>query len=501
MLTALLAGVAASCNSSDDDYYFEFDASDYSAVTLSSFSLQKNDSVLMYIDTVYFSVDINKAEVFNADSLPKGTDISRLQVVIGLPSVSEAKLIVPSKEGKEVPDTINYLENPNDSVDFSQGPITLRVVSLDKNTKLDYKIKVNVHNMVPDSLWWNQTASFALPGGVTNPTDNGVVEIDGQVISFVTNGGKTVRSVSANPATGIWSSDMIVLPSDAVVGSVAAADGNLYMTSTSGVLYKSLDKGINWSSTGTSMHHIYGGMENTIVGARKNADGSWTHVTYPASVETAVPADCPISATSASVTYTTEWAAEPMMIVLGGRCADNSLTGHVWAFDGGQWADITQEGIPAAEGVTMVPYFTFRLATSWVATKQTVLLAFGGKCADGTLSKTTYVSVDRGVHWTKAGKLLQLPDYIPAMWKMHGIVAESELTSRAAGSGWTLTGDRPLDGWYTPIYNSSNSRAVTPITSWDCPYIYLFGGLEADGSMSTTVWRGVINRLSFKPLQ
>ena len=85
------------------------------------------------------------------------------------------------------------------------GPITLRVVSLDKNTKLDYKIKVNVHNMVPDSLWWNQTASFALPGGVTNPTDNGVVEIDGQVISFVTNGGKTVRSVSANPATGIWS--------------------------------------------------------------------------------------------------------------------------------------------------------------------------------------------------------------------------------------------------------------------------------------------------------
>ena len=45
------------------------------------------------------------------------------------------------------------------------------------------------------------------------------------------------------------------------------------------------------------------------------------------------------------------------------------------------------------------------------------------------------------------------------------------------------------------------SRAVAPITSWDTPYVYMFGGYDASSRLYDQLWRGVINRMTFKPLQ
>ena len=55
-----------------------------------------------------------------------------------------------------------------------------------------------------------------------------------------------------------------------------------------------------------------------------------------------------------------------------------------------------------------------------------------------------------------------------------------------------------IPAWLTPV--TDGSRAVTPVTTWECPYIYLYGGDNASGSLNPQVWRGVINRLTFKPL-
>lgn len=45
-----------------------------------------------------------------------------------------------------------------------------------------------------------------------------------------------------------------------------------------------------------------------------------------------------------------------------------------------------------------------------------------------------------------------------------------------------------------------NSRAIKPVTSWECPYIYLIGGVNEYGELNNNIWRGVINRFTFKPL-
>ena len=44
------------------------------------------------------------------------------------------------------------------------------------------------------------------------------------------------------------------------------------------------------------------------------------------------------------------------------------------------------------------------------------------------------------------------------------------------------------------------SRVSKPVTSWECPYIFLFGGKKADGTLQPHVTRGVINRFTFQPL-
>ncbi|MDE7443730.1 MAG: hypothetical protein K2M65_06190, partial [Muribaculaceae bacterium] len=69
-----------------------------------------------------------------------------------------------------------------------------------------------------------------------------------------------------------------------------------------------------------------------------------------------------------------------------------------------------------------------------------------------------------------------------------------------SSSIWTAMHDRELPKWFQPVY-PMGSRAVSPIEQWECPYIYVFGGYDADGKLQNTVWRGVINRLSFKPIQ
>lgn len=94
---------------------------------------------------------------------------------------------------------------------------------------------------------------------------------------------------------------------------------------------------------------------------------------------------------------------------------------------------------------------------------------------------------------------MQLPDYIPAMAYSQGIVSDTTIHGRSATSSWTefSTGEVPM--WWA-ISDTSMSRVSQLPTEWQCPYIYLFGGVDAEGTLYNSIWRGVINRLTFRPL-
>ncbi|MDE5840878.1 MAG: hypothetical protein K2H49_08160, partial [Muribaculaceae bacterium] len=69
----LIAGVS-SCNKATEtteELYMPA-----SSVAVTAFSLKPKSGSKVKLDSVFFSIDLNKGVIFNADSLPVGTDVT-----------------------------------------------------------------------------------------------------------------------------------------------------------------------------------------------------------------------------------------------------------------------------------------------------------------------------------------------------------------------------------------------------------------------------------------
>jgi hypothetical protein len=498
ILSIIIAAFSA-CNSSDD----ETTTYVYSNTAITAFSLAADDSVLENLDSVYFSIDLINARIYNADSMPYGTDISKLVVNITTSSCSALEITIPRENQEDT--TINYLTNSTDSLDFSLGRASIHIVSYDGSASRDYDLRINVHKIKPDSLYWNDLALRTLPSALSNPTDQKTVEYQGKMVCLTSSsaGYSIVTAINpGNETADTWTTNQISLDFTPVISSFAATDDALYLLSSNGTLYSSTDTGLTWSSCGgATWTSLIGGYESALIGVQ-NINGSYYTVSYPDGNAIATKADFPISGSSAPIVFTTKWNITPQLMIIGGRTASGELTGDTWGFDGYTWAKISQTSCPALEGMTMFPYFTFRTNTdNWAVSEFTTWIALGGINADKEAQKTVYISLDQGMNWKEADDLLQLPDYVPAMYGSQTLIFSTTMTesARSSLSPWSYYASKELPRYWTITTNSS--RATTPITSWDCPYIYMFGGYDANGTLYDTLWRGVINRLTFKPLQ
>lgn len=494
MLAAIVAMAVFSCNSNEDDS----DVWAYTSVAVEGFSLNADDSVLVNLDSVFFSIDLNAARIYNADSLPKGTNITKLVPKISTTSVGSVELIV--HRGAPLGDTTyNYLADQHDSIDFSHGPVTLRIKSQDLTYSRDYEVKVNVHNMKPDSLYWNRSARRALPTTLTAPVAQKAVAIGDKALCLTVDAsGAACMAVAGNPSER-WTMSEVTLPARAVVSSLTAvADNALYITTADGALYVSGDDGASWIATGVVMHSLLGAYEGNLVGTRRNNDASWTITSYPVVKEYPAPSAFPVEGSTTLISYTTDWSDASVAVTSGGRRADGALTGATWGYDGSVWAPLSGSALtslPAAEGYAVVPYFAYRTTTTWRVSRQTCLLAFGGKTVDGLNSKV-YISRDRGITWKLCDDLMQLPDYIAPFAYADVLVFDSTM-GEAVSAAWTEMPARGLPVWWQTV---PQSRATEAVTTWECPYIYIFGGMSETGALSNNVWLGAINRLTFKPL-
>ena len=479
------------CNSDSDD----IDTSS-SNVMVSGFSLVENDSVLANLDSVFFTIDLVNAKIYNADSLPYGTDVSRLVTNITTNGSSVAELHVPRPGQSDT--IINYLKNSTDSINFSNGPVKFHIVALDKKTSRDYTISVNVHKVKPDSLFWNKLSVNKLPANLTNPAVQKTIQYKGDAVCISGSHPEYTFATIDNPANFVWSKTDFTFPFTPNVNSLAATDEALYILDNEGNLYTSTD-GMSWEACNAQWHHIYGGYGNKLVGV-KHIDGSFYHVTYPETTSILVDEDCPISGTSPFVYYSNEWSVSRQAFTIGGRCIDGSTTGDMWGYDGEAWCKVSQKGIYPREGVAFFSYKTFKTNTNnWSVTEYPTLVAFGGFDAEGYPGKNVFISLDMGLNWKLADDLMQLPDYIPSMGNAQALVYNKTLQSRSSESAWVDYPSKQLPFWWK-IESPIQSRVSQMPNSWECPYIYLFGGYDSSGYLYNTIWRGVINRLSFKPV-
>ena len=370
-------------------------------------------------------------------------------------------------------------------------------------TKRVYTVKVNVHEMLPDSLYWNRLARRDLPSIGGRVAQQRTVKYKGSAYCLMNEGESYTLATIDNPANNVWTKQELALAFTPDVRSLTATDDAAYILATEGNLYSSYDL-ISWQPCGVAWKSITAGYLDKVLGVAADG-GVLTHVAYPAiagATLDAVAKGFPVAETSDMVVVDSQWNINPIGLVTGGTDADGNVTGDTWGFDGTRWAKVSTFAIPPHTGMVMVPYTTFEVGADWKPREYPTLIAFGGQLPDGTNDNTLYISRDNGVNWNRGDSLLQLPDYIEKVANADAVVFTSRLSvdSRSAADEWTYMPSVKLPAWYHIVTGVPASRATQPVTEWDCPYIYVFGGVTPTGALSNNIWRGVINRLSFKPL-
>ena len=481
-----------------------------SSTAIASFSLKDNSKILTNLSKVFFTIDLNNALVFNADSLPYGTDVRKLLVNLGTSGENKVEISYIQADSLKLT-TIEYSTSSRDSINFTQ-PVTVKVTSVSQTYTREYNIKVNVHKIKSDSLSWGGMQYAALPGAPTsgNVSSSATVLKSGRLYCYTLTGSQYNRA-DAKADLGIdenrtWTTvNSVNFGFSPRLSTMNATDDSFYVLSEDGTLYSSAD-GLSWTSTGQKWSHIYGQYDGYILGVKRES-GKYVHSAYPEPQgfnATPIPDGCPVDGTSQVLSFMNEWSQSPMAIFAGGKDSEGRLSNGVWGYDGSSWALLGNlPGTTAYEGITLVPYFTIKTDTStWTSIRQSTLLAICGRDSDGYLSRKIFISRDQGMNWHEADELMRLPSEMQPFADARGFVCTEYLGRGASNGGaWTPVPVGELPAWWQIADDSAMSRAVRPIESWECPYIYIFGGEDAAGHARNQVWRGVINRLTFKPLE
>lgn len=493
--TLLAATMFTACSSSDDTTIV-VEPIDYSSTAITSFSLRKNSDILNNLDSVFFSIDLNSATIFNADSLPYGTKVDALGVNLTCSSSKSIRIYEPKTDTEEEK-MIDYDQDETAKINFAKGPVRVHVVSYNGKDERDYYIKVNVHNQVPDSLYWSEMARTDLPTALTGVTAQKTVMLGKQVVCLTTDGAAYNLATTEDPYANAWDNKSVTFPSAVDVNTLTATDNALFILAADGSLLTSTD-GTAWTSTGETWKAITAPYGTKLLGLKANG-ATCQFVSYPAGFSGAAPDSFPVEGSSQAVELATKWSSSNQVLIYGGRTADGSLTGAAWSFDGNQWAKIS-ESLPKAEGYAIAETLISETDTvSWRVKTSKVLLAFGGRLADGTTNEIVYLSRDMGITWKKGDDLLQLPKYMPDTYNASTVVISRTMSAPEPdySRAWQQLKVRELPSVYV---RRSASRKARQNQTWECPYIYMFGGIKADGTLQNAIWRGVVNHFTYQPI-
>lgn len=486
--------LAGACNAKEE----ETTSDDYLAaesVAITGFSLQADLRVMKNLDSVFFSIDLEHGVVFNADSLPKGTNVTKLIPKITYPS-SVKSAVIEMKGGTHREDgTVNYYSNASDTIDFT-ADVTLTLATADKKLEKTYVLKVNVHQQDPDTVYWNSTGSMDLPSRLPNPVAQKSVEFNGGVLSIIQESdGTYTLATCADIFEGSWIKKEIGRSSgnfvaDPKLSSLQSSpSGTLYIVTETGQLYSSSD-GLGWQPLATNWAETIGFYGDTLLGYT-TASGNLRMVTWPEDAIPAIdlPSDFPLNGFTSPIEFTNRWTPDPTIVIFGGYPLNPNGKSPAWAFDGSQWVNIAENALPALTGMSVVSYYSFlKSASSSLLKEFEVYLAFGGKDALGNINNTVYVSYDHGINWQKAQEYMQFPEDIEAGFMVNALSLGNTMSSTLS-SRWSVPAKRriPFD-------------IEGDVVSWECPYIFLFGGYDNAGSLCPQIRSGVLKRLTFVPL-
>lgn len=480
-----------SCNKKDEpDSSTSTDYTVYSSAStmVSSFSLKDNSKILANLSNVKFAIDQERGLIYNADSLPKGTRVNALCVDLTCASTVSSRQFIVKNGSVQGDTTITFTSSSRDSIDFT-GDVTLRIISRDGNHTRDYKVSVNVHKLNPDTITWPVSQRRELPDVNGTLTASKTVALDDSFVSMVHDAaGYALLAIDTLMNEG-WEKKTLALPFTPQVKSFAATSDAIYLLDTNGELFKSTNLGTDWTDCGVAWQTIVGGYDNKLLGVMRDGE-QFKHDEYPRSqgfVPSQVPQGFPVTAMSQLVMASNEWTSQQQAMIAGGVLSSGALTNNVWGYDGKRWGLLNQSGganvLPKLHDAVLLKYYTCTFDDSYSLVKRHTWMVMGGVLENGSYNTVTYTSVDQGLHWNTGSTGVQKPDYMPSFLGAQAFTVVRR-TSRSNA----------------PRLLSYNPGQITPLTEWDSPYVYLFGGYGDSGNALNNVWEGVLTGVTYRPV-
>lgn len=403
----IAACVITSCLDSDDVVY----ETNYSA-SITAFSF---DSIVTYYPSVTsegkdttlskkvvgsnypFIIDQVKGQIYNTDSLPVGTDISKVVVNIQADSYY---IFIEAGEN----DTIWA---STDSLDFTQ-PIQFKVLSAMNTFGQLYTAQINVHQQNPDTMSWTKMTSNLS----TDIKGQKAVYLNGNIFVFSENETQTI--VTSTEDGKEWTPiQAIDLSIKADYRSAIVWNEKIYIIANN-VLYAS-ENGINWTKVETeqSFSTLIASCKNKMIGT--DAENYYIESADAINWErhNSIPTDFPSAPFSfASYTLSTNASME-RIVLMGNNSVEADTTNVVWGQidNEHEWASMTYEGnkalCPKFENPTMIHY-------------NNKLYAFGGPATDGkalTAFEQFYSSKDNGISWEPVTTIFAFPEEFKTIYE------------------------------------------------------------------------------------
>ena len=393
-----------SCGSSEEEVYTP---SPYAFITSFSiddirseypaFTSDGKDTVVVKtvsMETIAFTINQATGEIYNNDSLPYATDVTK--VVIRMSAQGVPVIYVDST------DTYSNFTS-NDSIDFST-PRKFRVYAGNGEYHKDYTISINVHQVEPEMMVWTKY------GAVEDVCPVRALERGDEMFLFGTDAnGAAVVAVTGSDDAESWSCTAITgLPVEALE-TVAVFGGNFYAV-YAGDVYSSAD-GVTWSVAAKGTGAV------AIIGVSDEAGELWiageqgllcSNDGVSFNVTGALPADFPLYGVSV-LSYPLNHNKGIIRYMLVGYTTE-AKDGNV-----GVWSKLSSEDkwvcydnadnsypCPALEGVAVVRYDGYLYALGGAGhVGGTEVGAFG----------SFYVSKDNGIVWKEKQSFYQrLPE-------------------------------------------------------------------------------------------
>lgn len=414
-----------------------------------------------YVDTLNFSdypFTINQLtrEIENKDSLPYGTHIDKV-----ITSVTYDAGVLAYKPKGADKDT---LWTSTDSIDFSGDtysmstitPIEFKVYAYSGAIGQAYKVKINVHQQVPDTIAWKKFDTNPFSAG--SLSEQKAVYANGKVYVFGKNGNGTHIEYSdvANDNPTSWT-PVASTPANIDTYSATVCAGNIYfLAGTNKQLYK-LDANSNEiTSVGTeTFEMLIGGndIKSELYAVKGGKSGIYKENTWTedAAPFTLFPTGKPFFSNTTTASYNSNITSTVALCYNQGNTA-NDTTALVFnrMSSDNKWEERIQNlPLPNLENVTMIYY-------------DGKLYAFGGGYKEIKPFSQFYCSTDNGLCWRPVTECMAFPSEFGTLYTTHH-------------SNYSCA--------VTPKLENGTSRGNFIWIVWE------------DGSIS----RGRINRLGFTP--